>query len=69
MVYLKLRKEVGKVSYQTKEVGTVGGTVSIKYRFIISITTPTPATDYEVIQVADLGELGKLFVEYKLIIV
>lgn len=56
------------MSYTTKTIGTVSGTVSMEYRFIIADTEPTPVEGYIITQVADLGELGKLYMEYKLVV-
>lgn len=54
------------MSYQTKTVGTVQGTVQIEFRFILADASPTPATGYEIAQVAALGDAGNLYIEYKL---
>ena len=65
------------MSYQTIDLGTVKKTVtadvslatSIEYRLILSLTEPTPAEGYLIKQVADLGELGKVYIEYKLLVI
>lgn len=54
------------MSYSTKTVGAVTTTISIEYRLIVADVAPTPASGYEITQIADLGELGKVFMEYKL---
>jgi len=53
------------MSYQTKMISL--GDATIEYRFILSSVEPTPATGYSVIQIADLGDAGKLWMEYKVI--
>ena len=58
------------MSYKTKSIplGTKIidlGSATLTYRYILADTQPTPAVDYEIAQVADLGDAGKVWMEYK----
>jgi hypothetical protein len=58
------------VSYKTKSIplGTKTidlGNTTLEYRYILADTQPTPAIGYEIVQVADLGDAGKVWMEYK----
>lgn len=56
------------MSYVTIELGTqnLPITTVIVFRFIISQEEPVPAEGYLVTQIASLGDLGNLYVEYKI---
>ena len=53
------------MSYQTVDLGGFLEHAKVEYRMFLSKTVPTAAEGYLVLQIADLGELGKVYIEYK----
>lgn len=51
------------MSYTSKAIGAL----SIEYRLLLTAEAPKPAEGYEILQIANLGDLGLLFIEYKFI--
>lgn len=54
------------MSYTTVDLGGFPEHAKVEYRVFLSKDVPTAALGYTVIPIADLGELGKVCVEYKL---
>jgi hypothetical protein len=54
------------VSYQTIDLGWFPEHAKVEYRVFLSKEVPTAATGYIILPIADLGELGKVYIEYKL---
>lgn len=54
------------MSYTTVDLGGFPEHVKVGYRIFLSKEVPTAATGYIVISIADLGELGKVYIEYRL---
>ena len=54
------------MSYNTVDLGVFPEHAKVEHRIFLSIEVPTPATGYSIIVIADLGVIGKVYMEYKL---
>ena len=57
------------MSYEETDLGGFTEHAKVSHRLFVSKDIPIPASGYKIVVIADLGVLGKVYIEYKLALV